>query len=126
ISRFAVLAAQETGRQGRFAESIVTVRALPDPVLPKLCASLGSFAEAIVRDRLCGRTSAIPESECIERVSLALTSEIAREKNALLASLKDAQAWLAEVRQQQRQGAGELRVLDNGIEWAATAIQPFI
>jgi hypothetical protein len=39
LPRFAVLAAQETGRQGRFADAIVTVRGLPDPVLPKLCAS---------------------------------------------------------------------------------------
>jgi cell division protein FtsW (lipid II flippase) len=124
LPRFAVLATQETGRQGRFAEAVVTVRGLPDPVLPKLCASLGPSAEAIVRDRLCGRTRAIPEAERIERVPLALASEIARAQDAFLAPLKDAQAWLADVRQQERQG--ELPVLDNGIESAAAEIQPFI
>jgi cell division protein FtsW (lipid II flippase) len=124
LPRFAVLAAQETGRQGRFAEAIVTVSGLPDPVLPKLCASLGSSAEAIVRDRLCGRARAIPEDERIERVPLALASEIARAKDAFLVPLKDAQAWLADARQQQRQG--ESPVLDGGIESAAAEIQTFI
>src|ERR1700676_5168320 len=42
LRRFALLAAQETGRQRRFAEATVTVRSLPDPALPKLCANLGS------------------------------------------------------------------------------------
>jgi len=124
LPRFAVLAAQETGRQGRFAEAIVTVSGLPDPVLPKLCASLGSSAEAIVHDRLCGRARAIPEDERIERVPLALASEIARAKDAFLVPLKDAQAWLADARQQQRQG--ESPVLDGGIESAAAEIQTFI
>jgi cell division protein FtsW (lipid II flippase) len=124
LPRFAVLATQETGRQERFAEAIVTVRGLPDPVLPKLCASLGSSAEVIVRDRLCGKARAIPEGERIERVPPALTSEIARAKDAFIAPLKDAQARLADARQQQRQG--ESPVPDNGIESAAAEIQTFI
>src|SRR3984893_1827576 len=124
LPRFATLAEQETGRRGGFAEYIVTVRGLPDPVLPKLCASLGSSAEAIVRDRLCGRARAISESERIERVPLALASEIARAKDAFLAPLKDSQAFLCDSPQQQRQG--ELPVLDNGVESAAAEIQTFI
>jgi len=93
LPRFEALAVQETGRQGRFAEGIVTVRGLPDPVLPKLCASLGSSADAIVGDRLCGRTGAIPESERIERVPLALASEIARTKNEAMRALLRTAGW---------------------------------
>jgi cell division protein FtsW (lipid II flippase) len=126
LPRFAVLAAQETGRQGRFAEPVLTVRGLPDPVLPKLCTSLGSFAEPIVRDRLCGRTRAIPESERIERMPLVLAGAMTAAKEAFLAPLKEAQAWSAELQQQQREGAGDLLVLGNAIEAAAAEVQPFI
>ena len=93
LPRFEALAVQETGRQGRFAEAIVIVRGLPDPVLPKLCASLGSSADVMVRDRLCGRTGAIPESERIERVPLALASEIARTKNEAMRALLRTAGW---------------------------------
>jgi cell division protein FtsW (lipid II flippase) len=126
LPRFALLAAQETGRDGRFAEAIITVRGLPAPVLPNLCASLGSYAEAIVRERLCGQTDAIPRSEGIERMPFALASASARARQAFIAPLQDAQARLADLRQQLREGQDDVLVLADAIESAEAEIHPFI
>ena len=126
LPRFALLAAQETGRDGRFAEAIITVRGLPDPVLPKLCATFGSYAEPIVRDRLCGQTDATPPSHGIDRIPPALTSASALARQAFLAPLQDAQARLADFRQQLREGQDNVLVLGDAIESTEAEIQPFI
>ena len=126
LPRFALLAAQETGRDGRFAEAVITVRGLPDPVLPKLCASLGSDAEAVVRDRLCGRTDAIRRSDGIDRIPPALTSASVLARQAFLAPLQDAQARLADLRRQLREGQDDVLVLGDAIESIEAEIQPFI
>ena len=126
LPRFALLAAQETGRDGRFAEDVIAVRGLPDPVLPKLCASLGSYAEASVRDHLCGKTDASPRSESFDRIPPALASASVQATKAFLAPLQDAQTRLADLRRQLREGQDNVLALDDAIESTESEIQPFI
>ncbi len=123
---FAVLASQDAGRDRRFAETVVAVRGLPGPVVPELCASHGSLAEPVVRDRLCGRTETGSEGGSVERMPLILASANARARQAFLAPLQDAQARLGELRLQQREGLGDLLALGNAIEAIDTEVQPFI
>jgi cell division protein FtsW (lipid II flippase) len=126
LPRFALLAVQEAGRDGRFAEAIITVRGLPDPVLPTLCASLGSYAEPIVRERLCGQTDAIRRSDGIDRIPPALASASVHATKAFLAPLREAQARLADLRRQLREGQDNVLVLDDAIASTEAEIQPFI
>ena len=126
LPRFAMLGARETGRDGRFAEGIVTVRGLPEPVLPKLCTSYGAFAEPVVRDHLCGPTDALPQSGRIDRMPPAVASANARARQAFLGPLQDVQARVVDLRQQLRDGRDDMRVLGNAIESAEAEIQPFI
>jgi cell division protein FtsW (lipid II flippase) len=126
LPQFALLAAQQAGRDGRFAEAIITVRSLPDPVLPELCASIASYAEAIVRDRLCGLTDAVRRGVSIDRIPPALTSANVQARQAFLAPLQEAQARLADLRRQLREGENNVLVLGNAIESTEAEIQPFI
>ena len=126
LPRFALLAAQETGRDGRFAEATITVRELPDPVLPKLCATFGSSAETLVRERLCGQTDASPLSGGIDRIPPALASASARARQAFVAPLQDVQARLAGLRQQLYEGQDNVLVLGDAIASTEAEIRPFI
>lgn len=126
LPSFKLLAAQADGREGRFSEATLAVRGLPDPVLPRLCASIGGLAEAAVRDRLCGRVRAAPEVQRIERLPPVLASAVAQAKQAFLLPLKDAQARLADLRQRQGEGTGDSLVLGNAVESVAAEIQPFL
>jgi cell division protein FtsW (lipid II flippase) len=125
LPRFEILAAQENGRDGRFAEPVIALGVLPDPVLPELCASVGSLAEPVVRERLCGRADAA-RAERIDRMPPLLAAARARTKQAFLAPLQDAQARLTELRQQRREGLGDLAALGKTIDSAEAEIQPFI
>ncbi|MDQ6917596.1 MAG: hypothetical protein M3023_07240 [Pseudomonadota bacterium] len=126
LPSFKLLAAQESGRGGRFAEAILEVRGLPDPVLPRLCASVGALAESAVRDRLCGRARTAPEIQSIEHVPPVVVTAMAQARQAFLVPLKDAQAWMSDLRQQQSEGAGDVLVFGNAIESAAAEIEPFL
>jgi hypothetical protein len=126
LPRFALLAAQDTGREGRFAEAIIAVRGLPDAVLPKLCASVGAYAEDVVRDRLCRQTDASPPRDGIDHIPPALTSAGIQARQAFLAPLQDAQSRLADLRQQLREGQDDMLVVGDAIESIEAEIQPFI
>jgi cell division protein FtsW (lipid II flippase) len=126
LPRFSLLAAHETGRDGRFAEDVITVRGLPDPVLPKLCAGLGADAEAMVRDHLCGQTDATGRSGSVDRIPPALANASVQATKAFLAPLQEAQTRLADLRRQLREGQDNLLVLDDAIESTEAEIQPFI
>jgi hypothetical protein len=91
-------AADDAGREGRFAESIVAVRGLPNPVLPSLCASHGAMAEPFVRERLCRRIDVESAGADVDRLPLPLADARSRARNAFLAPLRDTQARLAELR----------------------------
>jgi cell division protein FtsW (lipid II flippase) len=126
LPSFKLLAVQEDGREGRFTEATIAVRGLPDPVLPRLCASIGVFAESVVRDRLCGRIRAVPEVQRLEQLPPALASAMAQAKQAFLLPVKDAQARLADLRQRQSEGSGDLSLSANATESFAAEIQPFL
>ena len=123
---FAVLAEQETGRDRRFAEAVVAIGDLPDPVLPGLCATHGSLAEPLVRDRLCGRTAGSLEGASTDRLPPLLARANARARQAFLAPLREAQTRLADLRAQQRDGRGDLLELGDAMTSAETEVQPFL
>ena len=126
---FAILATNDTGRDGRFAEQGMAVRGLPDPLLPELCATYASLAESLVRDRLCGRAPLSSPSEPIERIERmprALASANIRATQAFLAPLQAALARKTELRRQQQEGLGELLTLGDAIDVAAADVEPFL
>lgn len=120
------VAADDAGRDRRFAEGIVAVRGLPSPVLPLLCASHGALAEPLVRERLCRRADFESAASDLDRMPLPLADARARTRDAFLAPLRDTQARLSELRLQQREGLGDLLVLGNAIEAVEGELQPFI
>lgn len=121
---FAILAQNDTGRDGRFAEQGLAVRGLPDPMLPELCKSYGALAEEVVRDRLCARTSL--GSERVLRMPRALERANVRATQAFLVPLQAAMARRIELRRQQQDGAGDLLKLGDAIDVAAADVQPFL
>src|SRR6185295_5618329 len=103
---FGRVAADDAGRDRRFAEAIVTVRGLPNPVLPSLCASYGGLAEPLVRDRLCRRIESAAAAD-ISRMPVPLADARLRVRTAFLAPRNETQARLADLRLQQREGLGD-------------------
>jgi cell division protein FtsW (lipid II flippase) len=69
---FAVLATQEAGRDGRFANSAVVGPDLPEPVLPNLCANVAVDADVILRDTLCKHVTPTHQAERADRIPRAL------------------------------------------------------
>ncbi len=125
VPRFAPLAIQENGRDGRFADAIVSVRSLPDPVLPALCATHGALAEPAVRTRLCGSIRATPR-ERADRMPGIVASANARAQQAFLTPLQDAQARVGALKQQVRDGEGDVLALGDAAQAIDADIQPFI
>jgi len=123
---FTTLAEQDTGRDRRFAEPLLAVGGLPEPVLPELCAAYGAMAEPVVRERLCGRGAGGAASDSIDRLPLPVVRADARARQAFLSPLRDARARLDDLRQRQRQGLGDLLALGDAIESAETELQPFV
>ena len=118
-------AADDLGRDRRFAEAAIEVRGLPDPVLPSLCEAYGASAEAALRERLCrGATGA--SGTPVDRIPSALAAAGARIRSAFVAPLADAQARLSRLRQQQREGAGDLLAIGDAIDAAERDVAPFI
>jgi cell division protein FtsW (lipid II flippase) len=120
------VAADDIGRDRRFADAIIAVRDLPDPVLPSLCASHGARAEPLVRERLCRSIDLESAPGDILRMPAALGDARGRTRSAFLAPLNQAQVRLSELRLQQREGLGDLLALDNAIEAAEREVQPFV
>ncbi len=119
------VAADDAGRDRRFAEAIVTLRGLPIPVLPSLCASYGGLVEPLLRERLCRRSEWGAAAD-MSRMPAALTDARLRARTAFLAPLNETQARLSELRLQQREGLGDLLVLSNAIEATEAELQPFV
>src|SRR5258705_7537718 len=59
---FERLSTNDAGRDGRFASPAIAIGGLPARVVPGLCASHGTLAEPLVRDRLCRRADLASES----------------------------------------------------------------
>jgi cell division protein FtsW (lipid II flippase) len=123
---FERLAANDIGRDRRFADAAVAIAGLPDPVLPAMCASYGARAEPVVRDRLCRRSELRPGTASVEAIPLALIDAFAQTGRAFHRPLADAERRRAELRLQQREGLGDLLALGNAIESIDSEIQPYI
>ncbi|TMH62536.1 MAG: hypothetical protein E6H55_08005 [Betaproteobacteria bacterium] len=123
---FERLAADDTGRDRRFADATVAIAGLPDPVLPAVCASHGARAEPLVRDRLCRRSELRPAGASAEALPFALVAAFAQTGRAFQRPLADAEERRAELRLQQREGLGDLLALGNAIESIDAEIQPYI
>jgi cell division protein FtsW (lipid II flippase) len=120
------VATDDVGRDRRFADAVIAIHGLPDPVLPSLCATHGARAEPLVRERLCRSIDNESTAADAGRMPAALVDARARTRRAFLAPLNQAQARLSELRLQQREGLGDLLALDNAIDAAEREVQPFI
>jgi cell division protein FtsW (lipid II flippase) len=125
LPAFLPLAAQDTGRDGRFAAPVTVVRGLPDPVLPELCARHGASAETVVRERLCAGARAA-SAERIDRLPSVLARAMTHATAAFRAPLDAAQQRVTDLRQQQRAGDGDLLALDQAIDAARAEIEPYM
>ena len=120
------VAADDAGRDRRFAEAIVTVRGLPNPVLPvalRVLRRAGRAARA--RAALPPQSNSRPPRTspgCPPRSPMPAR----RVRTAFLAPLNETQARLADLRLQQREGLGDLLVLSNAIEATEAELQPFV
>ncbi len=123
---FETLAMHASGRDGRFAEVIVGVSQLPDPVLPSVCATLAGRVDERLRDRLCiSQKSPSVDPARIDALPRALSDVRARLRQALRAPLVAADARLADLRQAQREGVGDPHVLREAIASAESQIQHY-
>src|SRR5438477_13101725 len=123
---FERLAADDTGRDRRFADATVAIAGLPDPVLPAMCASHGARAEPLVRDRLCQRSELRPAGASAEALPFALVAAFAQTGRAFQRPLADAEERRTELRLQQREGLGDLLALGDAIESIDADIQPYV
>ncbi|HEY2816840.1 MAG TPA: hypothetical protein VGK44_06880, partial [Casimicrobiaceae bacterium] len=118
-------AADDLGRDRRFADAAIGVRGLPDPILPTLCVAYAGAAEPFIRERLCHGIE-FHAVVSIDRMPATLTQAHSRTGNAFLVPQREAQTRLAELRLQQREGLGDLRTLGNAVDAAESEIEPFI
>lgn len=126
VPSFEHLAANDTGRDGRFNDVAIAIGGLPDRVLPKLCASYGALAEPLVRARLCRRSDLRPGVAPMASLPLAVVDALAQAERAFQRPLAEAEKRRADLRMQQREGLGDLLALDNAIESVDTEIQPYV
>lgn len=120
------VATDDVGRDRRFADAVIAVRGLADPVLPSLCALHGSRAEPVVRERLCRSIDNESPGAGVRGMPDVLADARVRTRSAFLAPLSQAQARLSELRLQQREGLGDLLSLDNAIEASERELHPFV
>jgi len=125
LPAFARLADSGSGRDRRFDETGFRVLGLPEPVLPALCAGVGSLAEPAVRDRLCA-DAATGTTLSLDKLPPLLADARVRTDEAFLAPLKEVDARLAALRRQARDGAGELRALSDTIASLEADARPFV
>ncbi len=123
---FERLRAIDAGRDQRFADPGFWVQGLPEPTLPAVCGSHGAQADPAVRDRLCAARDVAPSALPPSRLPAVLTESIARAAHAFLAPVRQADARVAELRLQQREGIGELRELSDAIASVESDTRPFV
>lgn len=109
----------------RFAEAALSIQGLPDPVLPQLCRQLGGHAEPTLRSRLCGDAPA-KGTPALQRMPQLLESAATRARQAFVEPLNEAEARLAALRLQQREGVGELLSLGDTIQLLENDLRPFV
>jgi cell division protein FtsW (lipid II flippase) len=124
--QFDRLAADDTGRGGRFADAAVSVGGLPERVLPSTCVSFGSLAEPMVRDRLCRRSELRSDAQPPNAIPMSLVNAYAETARAFRRPLAETEKRRGELRLQQREGLGDLLALGNAIDAIDAEIEPFV
>src|SRR5438876_2269637 len=120
------VAVDDLGRDRRFADAVIAVRGLPDPVLPSLCLTYGDLAEPVVRERLCRVIDGRSPVGGVDRMPSRLAQARASIRNAFIAPLDEAQARLSSLRLQQREGLSDLLALGNAIDASERELTPFV
>ena len=124
--QFDRLAADDVGRDGRFADAAISVGGLPEHVLPALCASHGALAEPMVRDRLCRRSELRSEAAPPSALPRSVVEAYGQTVSAFRRPLAEAERRRGELRLQQREGLGDLLALGNAIESIDAELAPYI
>ncbi len=104
---FGIVAADDVGRGGRFADDPAAVTGLPRPVLPGACRSVGPLADASIRERVCPALAVRSSDAPIEQSAASLVDASARASAAFMGSVRQDQARLAELHSRQRDGASD-------------------
>ena len=120
------LLASHDARDGRFRGEAIAVRGLPAPISSDMCAAYGSLVEPVVMERLCGHTRLAAAPASVERMPVLLASAIGRAKAAFTTPVQDAQTRIAQLRDQQREGVGDMLALGHAIDTAMSEIEPFL
>jgi cell division protein FtsW (lipid II flippase) len=123
---FERLAADDTGRDERFADAAVAVGGLHERVLPGLCAAYGGGAEPLVRERLCRRGEYRRDAVRVDALPLPLVDAFAATGRAFQRPLADAARRRNELRLQQREGLGDLRELGDAIAAIDEDLEPYV
>ena len=122
---FLRLAADDYGRDRRFADAAIIVGGLPDAVVPGLCTSYGAFAEPTVRDRLCRRSELRTSRAPPDAMPAPVAEAYAQAARSFRHPLAVAETRRAELRLQQREGLGDLLALGNAIEAIDADLRPY-
>lgn len=121
---FLALGARDDGRDARYADLPLRPQALPEPLLPALCARHGALADAALRDTLC-RRQRIGAEDPPGAMPPALAQAARQTRQAFLAPLQAAQSRAQALRQQQQEGVGDLLALSDEIELLLSDAQPY-
>jgi cell division protein FtsW (lipid II flippase) len=114
-------------RDGRFADTAVTVQTLPSPMLSTLCATYGRLAEPMVRERLCTRVDASSRATAGEELLPAVLGDGWRRiAAAFQTTMQRAESRLSELPQQERDGARELPLAAVAIQSLEAEVRAFV
>ena len=125
LPAFAQLRASEDGRTHRFRSDALVVQGLPDPVLPALCRDYAAAAEQQVAARLCDRASPAKVPGDLDRMPRILQAANVRIAQALTAPLAVAEADIAALRSQQREGQADVLASDDAIGAIVDRMRPY-
>jgi cell division protein FtsW (lipid II flippase) len=126
LPAFERLATNDIGRDGRFAGAAIAIGGLPPRVLPGLCTNYGASAEPLVRDRLCRRSSGSSGGSVPNALPQLVVNAYAEIGRAFQRPLTEAERRRSDLRLQQREGLGDLLLLDGAIEAIDTEIEPYV
>ena len=122
---FAILAANDTGRGGRFAEQGMAVRGFRILVAGVVRNVRRTGRDRGARPFVRAHRAVMPSAQ-VERMPRSLVSANVQATQAFLAPLQSAAARRAELRQQQQDGLGDLRALGDAIDVADAEVPLFL
>ena len=125
LPEFARLRGSEDGRTQRFRGDALVVQGLPDPVLPALCREYAASAEQQVASRLCDHGSPAKVPGDLDHMPRILQAANARIAQAVTAPLVAAEADIAALRAQQRDGEADVLASDDAIGAIVDRMRPY-